>query len=89
MAFEVILNEANNSVLLQYQDVDLGSVPASWGGEATTGIQDYGQNTTFGLQYSCNQPELSDAFAILFSPGSIFHDGFETGDTNNWSRTNP
>jgi hypothetical protein len=89
ISFEVILEETDNAILMQYLDVHLDDTGATCGGEATIGIQDFGQDASFGLEYSCNDPSLSNNLAILFQPSLIFDDGFESGDTRNWSRSFP
>ena len=59
-SWEVILYD-NNSILFQYQDVDLWGIAADNGRSATVGIQ--GDAIT-GLQYSSNTPALSPGLAI-------------------------
>ena len=80
LSFEVILNEADNSILLQYLNASTGSSGShDNGGSATVGIQ---QNVSAGLQYSCNTPSLSGGLAILFSTGPSYSLIFEDDATD-------
>lgn len=63
--FEVQLEEATGNIYVLYQDVDFGDPRWDWGASATVGIQFY--NEAF-LEYSCNEPALIPALAILFYP---------------------
>ena len=64
--WEVILFE-NGSILVQYQDVDVGN-GSSNGSYATVGIQGDPQT---GLQYSYEMPALASNLAICFAyPGT-------------------
>jgi len=71
VTFELILYEGTNNIKFQYQDVVFGDPDnPSWdyGGSATVGIRQSGSNY---LQYSYNQPVLSNGLAICFRyPGS-------------------
>ncbi len=71
MSFEVILNEADSSILMQYLDVNPG---VDAGASATVGVQDYNLCTSCGVQYLCNAQGLANNLAILFIPGA----GFQT-----------
>ncbi|MFN3762249.1 MAG: carboxypeptidase regulatory-like domain-containing protein, partial [Anaerolineae bacterium] len=66
--FELILYEGTNNIKFQYQDVVFGNSAYDYGASATVGIRGSGSNY---LQYSYNQPVLSDGLAICFRyPGS-------------------
>jgi len=66
--FELILYEGTNNIKFQYQDVVFGDAAYDYGASATVGIRGSGSNY---LQYSYNQPVLSDGLAICFQyPGS-------------------
>ncbi|MGC8947469.1 MAG: S8 family serine peptidase, partial [Anaerolineae bacterium] len=66
--FELILYEGSNNIKFQYQDVVFGNSSYDYGASATVGIRGSGSNY---LQYSYNQPVLSDGLAICFQyPGS-------------------
>mgnify|MGYP005848194909 FL=1 len=66
--FEVILYEGTNNIKFQYQDVVFGNSSYDYGASATVGIRGSGSNY---LQYSYDQPVLSDGLAICFQyPGS-------------------
>ncbi len=87
LSFEVILNEADNSILLQYLNASTGSSESrDNGGSATVGIQ---QNVSAGLQYSCNTMSLSDGLAILFSTGTSYSLIFEDDATDTQICINP
>ena len=87
LSFEVILNEADNSILLQYLHASTGSSGGrDNGGSATVGIQ---QNVSAGLQYSCNTQSLSDGLAILFSLGTTYSMIFEDDATGTQVCINP
>ena len=64
VSFQVILNESNASILMQYLDVDFGNAGYNGGASATVGLQD---STTFAQQYSYNTTSLSNNQAILWS----------------------
>jgi len=67
--FEMILYEGTNNIKFQYQDVDFGNPTYDYGASATVGIRGSGSNY---LQYSYNQPVISDGLAICFRyPGSL------------------
>ncbi|MBC7227431.1 MAG: S8 family serine peptidase [Thermoflexales bacterium] len=66
--FELILYEGTNNIKFQYQDVVFGNSSYDYGASATVGIRGSGSNY---LQYSYNQPVLSNGLAICFRyPGS-------------------
>ncbi|GEM_PF-1054018 len=66
--FELLLYETTNNIKFQYQDVVFGNTLYDYGASATVGIRQSGNNY---LQYSYNQPVLSDGLAICFRyPGS-------------------
>jgi len=66
--FELILYEGTNNIKFQYQDVVFGDTNYDYGASATVGIRGSGSNY---LQYSYNQPVLSNGLAICFRyPGS-------------------
>ncbi len=66
--FELIFYEGTNNIKFQYQDVVFGDSYYDYGASATVGIRGSGNNY---LQYSYNQPVLSDGLAICFQyPGS-------------------
>ena len=77
LSFEVILSEADGSILLQYLSAVDDCSYYDYGEDATVGIQ---RDPTLGLEYSCNTPSLSDNLAILFTltppftPDLTFHD---------------
>ena len=60
--FQVLFFEGTNEIVFQYQDVDFGNASFDNGASATVGIKG---NT---IQYSFNQPALSDGLAIQFTP---------------------
>jgi subtilisin family serine protease len=62
--FEVILYETSNNIAFQYQDVVFGNANYDYGASATVGIQGISPDY---LQYSYNQPVLTDGLAILFN----------------------
>ncbi|MBK1633243.1 hypothetical protein CKO31_21305 [Thiohalocapsa halophila] len=65
--FQVILEEGTNNILFQY--VDLATDARTQGGGATVGIS--GPETQLdGVQYSVDQPVLSDTLAIRFAPAT-------------------
>ena len=61
-SFQVILEESTNSILMQYAAA-IGDDEFSGGASATVGIQG---SPFVGLEYSCDNPTLSDGLAILF-----------------------
>jgi hypothetical protein len=69
ITFEAILNESSSNILFQYKDVEFGascpSPEANNGGKATVGIED--PSGIMGVQYSYNQPVITDGLAILYS----------------------
>jgi hypothetical protein len=82
--WEVILY-SNGNLLYQYQDVTFGTT-RDRGGEATVGIQ--GDNST-GLQFSFNNPALSDSLAICFAyPGQSPNCSTQAADVP-WLSENP
>jgi len=63
--FQVILEEGTNSILFQYEDVETD--PRTRGNGATVGIS--GPETQLdGVQYSYDQPVLSNNLAVRFRP---------------------
>jgi PKD repeat protein len=70
VTLEMILYESTNSIKFQYQDVVFGDSSFDYGASATVGIRQSGSNY---LQYSYNQPVLSNTLSICFaypaSPG--------------------
>lgn len=89
VSFEVVLRESDASVLIMHQDTNVGDPAFDNGQSATIGIQDWGQDQSYGLEYSCNSPAIVDGRGILFStnlpPQFIFGSDFETGDFEGWS----
>lgn len=66
--FELILYEGSNNIKFQYQDVVFDDPSYDYGASATVGIRGTERNY---LQYSYNQPVLSNGLAICFRyPGS-------------------
>ncbi len=63
LSFEVILNEIDGSIVLQYLEVNEGE---DAGGSATIGIQDPSAGAGCGLEYSCNAANLENGLAIRF-----------------------
>ncbi len=63
--FEMIVYEESNAILMQYKDVDFGNSAFDHGASATVGIQD---SPELGMQYSYNEPAISDRLAILYVP---------------------
>ena len=62
---------AAGPILYQYQDVDFGSASYDWGVSATVGVEWYGGNTTWGLQYSYHTAAIQNSLAILFTTGTV------------------
>ena len=62
VTFEVTLYETTNEMKFQYLDVDFDNSFYDNGASATVGIEN--ATGTQGLQYSCNEPALSDGLAI-------------------------
>ena len=62
--FEVIFFEGSSDILFQYLDTDFGNATYDFGASATVGINKDG---TTALQYSFNQPVITDGLAIRFS----------------------
>ncbi len=68
--FEVLLGE-DNSITLQYENVDLGGSQASKGGNAAIGIRTTGgQANGLRQQYSFQVPKLQNSQAISFTAPS-------------------
>ena len=65
-SFEIKLFEADDTIEIHYQDLSFEHSQYDWGASATVGIQDGGQGHS--LQFSYNQPELMDEYAIRFEP---------------------
>jgi hypothetical protein len=72
LTFEVILYEGSNNILLQYHDVYVNDSSYDYGEDATVGIQ---EDETNGLEYSCDNPALSNGLAILFAGCDADDDG--------------
>jgi hypothetical protein len=70
VTFEVVLSEGVNSILFQYQTVDLGAGnPISNGARATVGIRDANGNTNNRqIAWSFDAAVLTNAGAIVFTP---------------------
>lgn len=69
MTFEVLLNEADNSIVMQYLDVEGNSAKVDRGAGATTGIRDTdGHRNRRVVQWSVNAPVLANNMAIRFNP---------------------
>ncbi|MDW8292836.1 MAG: peptidase S8, partial [Anaerolineae bacterium] len=64
VTFQLILYEGTNAIKFQYQDVFFGSSAYDRGASATVGIR--GGSTSQVVQYSFNQPVLTDTLAICF-----------------------
>ncbi|MEW6757679.1 MAG: hypothetical protein AB1347_05615 [Acidobacteriota bacterium] len=69
ISFEIILNEADHSILLQYLSPWAYCEGEDYGAAAVVGIQ---RDSTLGLAYSCYEPVLEDNLAVLFSLGEPF-----------------
>jgi uncharacterized protein (TIGR03437 family) len=68
VTFEVILKETANSVIFQYQTVDLGpGNPASNGAQATVGIWGSAAAASLQIEWSYDVNVLSNSYALLFS----------------------
>ena len=68
VTFELILYEGTNNIKFQYRDVVFGDPTLDYGNSATVGIR---ENDTNYLQYSYNDPLISDGMSICFQhPGS-------------------
>ena len=68
VTFQVVLAEGSNTILFQYQTVDLGpGDAASKGGRATIGIRNHGAPANNQLlEWSFNVPVIPDNTALLF-----------------------
>ncbi|MFJ9828056.1 S8 family serine peptidase [Streptomyces sp. NPDC101160] len=66
ITFEAVFEEATGAIVLQYQSLSTG--PYAAGGRATVGIEN--QAGTDALEYSADQPVLTDRSAIRFAPSS-------------------
>ena len=62
---------AAGPILYQYQDVDFGNASYDYGITATVGVEWYGGNTTWGLQYSYNTAAIQNSLAILVTTGPV------------------
>lgn len=73
VTFQVVLSEGANSILFQYQTVDLGSAnPASKGGQAAIGIRNSGAPANSQqIAWSFGAPVIGNGTAILFSADRI------------------
>lgn len=67
VTFEAVFDEATGAIVLQYQSIDGGSAMGK-GGSATVGIEN--PAGTDALQYSANQPVLTDRSAIRIFPNT-------------------
>jgi len=65
--FQVILDQTNGDILMQYNDVDFGVALYDNGASATVGLQ---QEFIYGQQHSHNEASLSNGQAILWSLGT-------------------
>lgn len=83
--FEVILYEASQCIKVQVADSNVGNDDYSYGHSATVGVRDTnGQMTGRVLEWSFNQPVISDGQAIFFSPwgtGRVAVYGADLGPT--------
>ena len=68
---DATLAKAAGPILYQYQDVDFGNASYDWGVSATVGVEWYGGNTTWGLQYSYNTASIYNSMAILVTTGPV------------------
>jgi len=69
MTFQAVLSEGENTILLQYLDVDANAPKVNGGAGATVGIRDAGGQTTGRvLQWSVNVPVLRNSMAISITP---------------------
>ncbi len=69
LTFEVVLSEADNSIVMQYLDVEGNSAQVDHGAGATVGIRDTSGNVTRRVvQWGVNAPVLSNKMAIRFNP---------------------
>lgn len=68
--FQIILSEASNMIMFQYQDVDFGNATYNSGASATVGIENSGG--TDGLQFSSNSASLSANYAVAFLADSTY-----------------
>lgn len=64
VTFEVQMEEATGDIYLLYRDVDFGNSSYNNGASASVGLQD----TSSGLEYSCNQAVLFDGLNIRWFP---------------------
>ena len=72
ISFEVILNEADNSILVQYlSDGSQDTYFGDYGTYTTVGIQ---HDTDVALSYSCEEVAVTDGLAIEFVPPTVFLD---------------
>ena len=65
LEFEVVLFEGTNKILFQYRQTATNKSELSHGGSATVGTQG---SDTEGINYSANQPLITDLLAIGFTP---------------------
>ena len=63
--FQVVLYEGTNQIKFLYADVNFGNASYDFGASATVGLNKDG---TTALQYSFNQPVITDQMAILWTP---------------------
>jgi hypothetical protein len=72
VTFQAVLVEGSNTILFQYQGVDVGAgAPATNGGAATIGIRNTGAVTTQQqTQWSFGVSVLANSTALLFAPGA-------------------
>ncbi|MCX6733891.1 MAG: hypothetical protein NTX63_03690 [Candidatus Peregrinibacteria bacterium] len=68
--FQIILSEASNMIMFQYQDVDFGNATYDSGASATVGIEN--SSGTDGLQFSFNTASLSANYAVGFLAQSSY-----------------
>lgn len=63
-SFQLILDQSNGDILMQYLDVDFGEISYDNGASATVGLQ---QDSSYGQQHSFNTPVIGNNQAILWS----------------------
>lgn len=73
VTFQILLFEGSNDIKMQYKDTHFADSPPDLseennGGTATVGINKDGG---IGLQYSANQPKLTDNLAVLFTTDGL------------------
>jgi hypothetical protein len=71
--FEVTLFESTDRMVFQYLDVGSGNTSYDFGQSATVGIED--ATGSFGVEYSYNQPSISNSMAIWIREAPGCDDG--------------